>query len=414
MRQLRFPRPQLFFLLALCLASSLFAEPLRQPKNILLLNSYHQGYQWTDDQTRGVLSLFAPQSDDVKVFIEYMGTKWTSDQEYLNQLHDTYRRKFKAIPFDAIIATDNDAFAFLLAHRDKVFGRVPTVFCGVNSFQPAALIGHELYTGVSETADFKANLDLLLRLHPTTKQIVIIIDTSVTGQQVLREISAVLPLYERRVSFVFLSDLTMDQLLEQVSRLPNDTLVLYTFFFRDSTNRFFEYDESAALISRASKVPVYGTWNFSLGHGIIGGKLTNGFDQGRMAAELVGRILRGEQPDSIPVIMQSPSRFMFDFKQMQRFGIPLKDLPAESTVINQPPSSYTFSKSVVWVSGGSVLLLSGLIIILLINIRQREQAKKQLKDSEEQYHSLVDNLNVGVYRNTGGPLEIFCKRTRQW
>jgi len=391
----------LLLFLILCFSFPLRAEPLRPSRNILLLNSYHQGYQWTDDEARGVHSILTPQGEHAKVYTEYMGTKWTNDPDYFNQLRETYKRKFSAIFFDVIIATDNDAFDFLLANRDEVFGRVPTVFCGVNNFQPEALSGHDLYTGVNETVDFKANIDFLLRLHPATKQIVVIVDASVTGQHVLREISAVTPLYEQRVAFDVLSDISMEDLLERVSSLPSDTLVLYTFFFRDKNSRVFEYDESAALISDASKVPIYGAWDFSLGHGIIGGKLTSGFEQGKMAAELAARIIQGEQPKNIPVLMQSPNQYMFDYNQMRRFGIMLKDLPDGSTVINQPSSFYTISKSVVWALSGGVLLFAGFSVILLVNIRQRELARRQLKESEQQYQSLVDNLNVGVYRNTG-------------
>jgi PAS domain S-box-containing protein len=356
-----------------------------------------------------VHSILTRQGEQAKVYTEYMGMKWTADPDYFNQLSKVYNLKFSDIFFDVIIATDNDAFNFLLAYSDEVFGRVPTVFCGVNYFQPEALSGHDLYTGVNETVDFKANIDLLLRLHPATKQILVIVDTSVTGQQVFREISAVTPLYEQRVAFDFLSDISMEDLLERVSSLPSDTLVLYTFFFRDKNSRVFEYDESAALISDASKVPMYGAWDFSLGHGIIGGKLTSGFEQGKMAAELAARIIHGAQPKNIPLVMQSPSQYMFDYNQMQRFGIMLKDLPDGSTVINQPSSSYTISKNVVWALSAGVFLFAGFSVMLLANIRQREQARRQLKESEQQYHSLVDNLNVGVYRNTGGLLGTFLQ-----
>jgi len=329
---------------------------------------------------------------------------FTTDPDYFNQLGETYKRKFSVIPFDVIIATDDDALNFLRAHRDEVFGRVPTVFCGVNYFQPETLRGYELYTGVSETADFKANIDLLLRLHPATRQIAVIIDDSVTGKQVFREISAVIPLYEQRVSFEFLSDLSMEELLERVSHLPGDALVLFTFLFHDRNNRLFEYDESAALISRASKVPIYGTWDFSLGYGIIGGKLTNGFDQGKIAAGLAGRILHGEPPKTLPVVMQSPSRFMFDYRQMQRFGLRLDQLPRDSAVINEPESELLISRGVVWTASVAIIFLTGAIAVLALNIRSRKRTEAALTKSEEKYSKAFRySLDVlGIVRMSDG------------
>ncbi|MBM4145163.1 MAG: PAS domain S-box protein [Nitrospira sp.] len=37
------------------------------------------------------------------------------------------------------------------------------------------------------------------------------------------------------------------------------------------------------------------------------------------------------------------------------------------------------------------------------DITKRRKAEKGLKESEEQYRTLVENVNIGIYRNTGGP-----------
>ena len=143
-------------------------------KNVLILNSYHQGYKWTDDITRGILSALAPESGDTRIFIEYMGTKWVKGAPYFEALRNIMKLKFAKTRFDLIISSDNDAFNFLRKYRDDIFGRVPTVFCGVNYLNASELEGLELFTGISETADIKECLELALRLHPLTKKILII------------------------------------------------------------------------------------------------------------------------------------------------------------------------------------------------------------------------------------------------
>ena len=58
-----------------------------------------------------------------------------------------------------IVATNDDALNFLLQYRDGLFGRVPTVFCGVNNFHPEQLQGADLITGVNEFGDFRGDLN---------------------------------------------------------------------------------------------------------------------------------------------------------------------------------------------------------------------------------------------------------------
>jgi hypothetical protein len=128
-------------LATLALVDGAHADPR---KNLLILNSYSQGYQWTDDETRGAIETLAPLKNDLKLCIEYMGTKYASDEEYFEQLQRTLKQKFRSVRFDLIIAMDNDALAFLVEYRDEMFGRVPVVFCGVNYFSDDDLQGQPL------------------------------------------------------------------------------------------------------------------------------------------------------------------------------------------------------------------------------------------------------------------------------
>jgi sigma-B regulation protein RsbU (phosphoserine phosphatase) len=156
-------------------------------KNVLILNSYHQGFKWTDDITRGVVSALNPVSGETRVYIEYMDTKWTNGDRYYDQLFRLLKIKYSKTRFALIVCSDTDAFVFLRDHRDDLFGRVPTVFCGVNYFAPEDLRGKRLFTGVSETADLRETFDLALKLHPRTKGILVINDNGTAGTKVRAE-----------------------------------------------------------------------------------------------------------------------------------------------------------------------------------------------------------------------------------
>jgi hypothetical protein len=122
-----------------------------------------------------------------------------------------------------------------------------------------------------EEADVRDTLDLALRLNPEANRVYVVNEISETGQTVHDEVVRLIPYYAARVNFTFLEDYSMPDLLATLKTLSGNSLVFYSFFSHDKTGRFFEYDQSAAAIAGASKVPIYGAWDFNVGYGMVGG-----------------------------------------------------------------------------------------------------------------------------------------------
>jgi len=374
-----------------------------EKKNVLILNSYHQGYKWTDDEVHGILNGLFPEQGNIKIYIEYMGTKWTLSSGYFIELCTLYKKKFSSIKFDVIITTDDDAFNFLKKYRDDVFGSVPVVFCGINWITPERLLGMSKVTGVNETTDISLNIYLIMKIHPGVKNIYVIIDSTTTGISVYNKLAEIIPQYSGKIKIIPLYDLAMDTLIDRVSSIEKDSIVLLTIFSRDGTGLFFEYYDYSEMISKKSSVPVYGLWDFYLGHGILGGNLANGYSQGFTAGNIALRVLKGEPVESIPVVMDSPNNYMFDYHQMKRFGIERDALPDETEIINEPSSFYSVNKKIFNMIIAVTAALTVFSVILILNIRRRYIAEKSLSESVEQYSTLVNNLNAGVFRSSGDP-----------
>jgi PAS domain S-box-containing protein len=378
---------------ALCLTQSADAAP---KKNILILNSYHQGYKWTDDETQGAISGLGEWKDRVNVYIEYMGAKWVVDDQYFKELSEIYKRKFSNVKFDVIVAADNDAFNFLRQYRDEIFGKIPAVFCGVNWFHAEDLRGQSLYTGVNEEEDIASTLDCMRKLHPQTKHIYIVNDSTTTGHKMREEVQQIIPRYRDQVSFHLLEEMKMDEIVDVVAHVSDDSLILVTVMQKDAAGNFFEFNESTRMISSASRAPVYGIGDFNLGFGIVGGMLTSGRSQGSNAGALASRILNGESPDSIPVIQKSPNQWMFDYQPMLRFGIQRSDLPPGSMVINEPSSFYAVNRALVWGVVSGVLVLTLTIAVLLVNIHRRRRAEEALIEAHGKLERRVEERTADL------------------
>ena len=336
----------LLFLLIILLISAIpstFAQN-NVKKSVLVFNSYHKDYKWSDNIIEGITSVFGPATRNIDMQVEYMDTHRISDNEYISQLFETYKYKFHEKTFDVIIAADDPAFAFLLKYHDQLFPGTPIVFCGVNYFVDSMLTGQDLFTGVVEGQDIKATLDVALKLHPATKDIYVINDNTMTGISIEKTLQDTIPQFNDRVSFISLEQYDMDTIKEKVAHLPPNSLVLFLIFFQDIAGHKFSYEESISQISASSTAPIYGVWDFSLGHGLVGGMLTSGYYQGELAATLAQRILQGEKPSDIPIVKNSPNHYMFDSTQMKRFNINNSALPSDSLIIND---TYSGKKQVL-------------------------------------------------------------------
>ncbi len=362
-------------------------------KHVLILNSYHKGLSWTDNVVTGIESVLKTDSEgrNVELHYEYMDTKRYYGEAYFRKLAETFAEKYRTERFDLVIVSDNDAFDFARAYGRKLFPAAPVVFCGVNNYKDSMLAGRDNFTGVAEDTDIRSTIAVALKLHPKAKQVVVLGDKTTTGLAMKQNMLEVIPEFQDRVPFVFFEDFDFPELQAKVRALPSDSIILLSVVNRDRKGNFFAYEEGLDFIYPAAKAPIYSFWDFYLGRGIVGGMLTSGVQQGKTAGHMALRILRGESVSAIPVIKKSPNLYMFDERELKRFGIDPASVPAESIVINKPDTFYYRHRNLILVGSGIILTLSLIIVILLVNISLRKRYETALRESEEKYRDLYDH-----------------------
>ncbi|OHD54994.1 MAG: hypothetical protein A2Y33_03245 [Spirochaetes bacterium GWF1_51_8] len=363
-------------------------------KEILILHSYHHGMEWTDKITMGILSTFAnsPYSG-IMFHIEYLDTKNFFNEAYLSQIFQIYKAKYKDKKFDVIISSDDDAFNFLLKYHEELFPKSPIVFCGVNYLDPAMLRNKPLFTGIEEKFDLKGNIELMMKLHPLAQRIIVINDQTATGKGNEKRLEQIIPLFSDKLQFVIYDNETKASLQVKLKKLFPTDLVLLLTFNRDKNGENISYPESASMISKNSPVPVYGVWDFYIGHGVVGGLMTSGFQQGKLATELAIRILNGESVTNLPIIQENANQYMFDYEEVMRYLISVSEIPEDSVVVNRPLSLYEQNKLLVWVIAAGV---GGLIIALVILYFVQLRTRNAYLHSEERYKKLAQASFEGI------------------
>ena len=137
-------------------------------------------------------------------------------------------------------------------------------------------------------------LELAERLQPGARRLVVIGGTSSVDRRWQKNGRKAVEAHNNsKLEAEYWFDRTYSRLLEDVSRLPSDTIVLFLTFFADSEDKRFIPRDVAAALAKASAAPVYGFFETYLGTGVVGGYLETYQSIGATTADLVLEILSG-------------------------------------------------------------------------------------------------------------------------
>jgi PAS domain S-box-containing protein len=408
------PRRIFWLVVAVVLLPGLaWAQAVR--KNVLYLNSYQNGYQWSDEILQGIREGLAGSDYNVDLQIEYMDSKKYTDPDLREMLHAYYKHKYRHTRFDVILASDNFAFDFLRQYQQELFPDTPVVFCGVNDYHPDWLAGHSNFTGVLEDPDIRETLELALRFHPDRHRLIIFGDTSVTGVAIRNQVQAVEGDFAGRLAFEYEDNLTLSEILKRVRGLSNDAMIFLIPFYKDTQKDVYSVNEVLSAIRNNSDVPIYSAWQFMLGHGIVGGRLHSGIAEGRLVAGLADKILHGTPVGDLPIIDHTDDAYIFDFREMLRLGITTDKLPSDYTLINEPYPFYHINIAVFWTIIISLLILCYVMILLVTNILRRRSVEEKLKDQLSFLETLVNTIPIPIYfKDAVGGYQGCNPAFRQW
>jgi signal transduction histidine kinase len=371
--------------------------------NILILNSYHPGYRWSDNEMTGIQSVLT--EDDV-VTIEFMDTKRIESPEYLDQLIELYRMKYAGEKFDLIFTLDDRAYQFMLEYHDELFSGVPVVFAGVNRFAPEEVEDISWITGTVETFDYSKLLSLIKYLIPDCETVYVVTDSTYTGLAYRTQLRDLQEQYTLAMPLAFVGDfekgLSWDELLYEISHLPSDSAILYMSYTRDSEGNVINIVEATDTIAQTANVPVFVDHTQLHRNGVVGGLVKDPFREGVTAGEMGLQILEGKAPSEIPIKLEANTIYQFDYNAMSKWDIPIRSIPKNSVMLNEPQEKMVVNRELItWVIA-LVLLQTTLILLLFWFNRRRKIAENALRDEhllleqkvEERTHDLQEALHV--------------------
>jgi len=298
---------------------------------------------------------------------------------------------------DLVVPIGSPAGVFVEQYRDRLFPETPILYTGMDRrrLSPHALERNAAFIG--ENFDGPGFIEDILQIAPATKNIAIVIGASAVEQYWATAFRKEFEPFTNRINFIWLNDLSLDQMLEKTRALPPDSYIFLILLLRDATGVTHNADEALQRIHAVANAPINGIFQHQLGLGIVGGRLYQAELEGIESARTAVRILHGEPASSFPPKIVGPLSPRYDWRELQRWKIDEKLLPPGSTVLYRTPGLWEQHRALI-IGGISICVVETLLIAgLVVNRIRRRHAELSLSESEDRVALAADAAQLGVW-----------------
>jgi signal transduction histidine kinase len=371
-------------------STGLADEPYPAPKRILLVHHYGREIPAVvlfDKGFEQVLKSVPPGS--IELYRETLEAYRFPGEQHEQLMRKYLKEKYADRKFDVVVAYADTSLEFVTRYREELFPGVPVVY--IVSKRPEPGTEPPLSTGVWVGPNIKETLEVALELQPETDHVFVISGPLNNNRMVEVEAQDQLREFESRLRLTYVMDRPLDEVIEMVRSLPERSIVLCQRQTRGVGGRSIIPRDAVTLIAKAANVPVYGTFDIWIGEGIVGGRVVSHENVGKRAAQMTLSIADGARPEEIPAETGSLIP-MFDGRQLRRWGISEKRLPADSTVLYQQRSFWELYRWRIAITIAGLLAETLLIAALLVQRSRRARAERARKASEEKLQKLSGRL----------------------
>ncbi|EDS76788.1 PAS domain-containing sensor histidine kinase [Clostridium massiliodielmoense] len=390
-RKINFTKFFYTFLFAFILFNGSYYEVLAHDvtqKHILIINSYDKCIKRSEYLIDKLIPILKSSNESLDINIEYMDTKSFNNSEYIENLYTFYKEKFRQKKFDLIVSIDDDSLNFLKKYNKSLFPNTPIVFTGANFSNKSILKNNPFFTGMIEYTPLKETIDMALSLNKNTKNVIVINDNSSKGLSLKKSLDDIMPSFKGIVNFIFLDNINLLHNKEFLNNYSKNSIVLLLSGFTTDYSESIFIDNDTILSTRDFNIPMYSIWEMFLGHGVLGGKMISREKEAEILGNTALRILKGENPNAIPIITTPIGNYKFDYNLITKFDIPMTLLPYKSSFINLKPLSYTIPKILVLLF---IIFIITLCIFLSMSLYEKHNTRTALIESEKRLRTLINS-----------------------
>lgn len=318
---------------------------------------------------RGLKDGFGESGLKVNITTEFLDANfWTYQSEKLIMRRFCERARERGT--DLIVTVSDEAFHTLLTCGDSLALQLPVVFFNIKYPEGSLIDSLPNVCGYTANPDFGELLRQASRLFPTRTEVVCISDNSLLSSKgkddFMNEWEGFVEEHpEYTVTFYNSQTDTTNKIIASTCypRNTHKTLIIAP-----------KWSSFMSFIGRNSKAPFFSCENLALTNGAFGAYDADSYASAHEVGRTAADVLRGKSPSEVGII-ESPLKFMYDFKQLVFFKVDPKQASAiGGTIINEPyMEKYRMLYILLY---SSILALLVFLIVWLYRINRRESRRR--------------------------------------
>ncbi len=291
---------------------------------VLAIHSYHTDLAWTAQCMRALDNVLAGNHAVSHVF---MDTKRIPESEFQARA-DAAMERFRELAPDLVILSDDNALRLLGPPLART--GTPVVYMGINN-NPRSYFDAipPQVTGVIERVPLFPWTRYLREIVPGPSNMLVLMDDSLTTRAIIDVTFGerkTITFGGRIVTYKVAAD--WDEWRWTVLHSRSYGLIVMPVFhsLEDGAGRHVPVEKVVRWTSANSPVPVFANQDYAVtDEGVVGAYVLRGESHARVAALMAKDILEGKNVRDLPVVNDQNGTFVFNKKQLARFGLTLPE-----------------------------------------------------------------------------------------